>query len=230
MWANDRGCAVKNWTTGVVVAMGDLNELVCSSNLSFATAAARDTFLVGALAPVQGMTVYLQDVKVSYKRITVAGTSYWAPAPGTHLVSESWASATPLPAGVATQILNLTILRTRNLATMWANNRFTPTIPGFYEFDAAINMPNTVTDGYRAAWLSLNGASVATAMPGSWNQLYPAGSATGASTSTVPVRPVSYYFNGTDGSYVTLMGMNGAATDLQTSASGTCFSAKYLGM
>jgi hypothetical protein len=217
----------------------DLNELVRYDNNIFADAAARDAFLTGDLAPVPGMTAYMADDGVTYRRITVGAASYWAPAPGTHLVCmTAGGNMGSMGGNVAYQLTTLTTVRTRNLGGLWANSRFTPVVPGFYELEASVCLNHSATDGYRAAWLSLNGASVATAINGSWNQFYPTGGTLGSQIN-VPTRSVCTYFNGTDGSYATVMVMHNSATAHNTMyyntdhsyvAYGSWFSAKYLGL
>jgi len=229
---------MKQWADGDKIYASDLNELVSSGNLVFANAAARDAFLVNELAPTPGVTVNMQDDQITYRRIAVAGTNYWAPVSGTHLVCVTMQTAVNMTNNTATQITNMTTIKTRNTGNMWANNRFTPTIPGWYEFDAHVIYSNNLAgDGYRAAWLSLNGASTATAIPGSWNQIYPVNAP--GSALTVATRNISYYFTGIDGAYVTLMGMHNSTTasfplsvyagTSTNPAYATSFSAKYLG-
>jgi len=225
---------MKRWVDGELVYDTDLNEIVSQSNLIFATAAARDAFLTGDLAPVPGMTVYLvtPDALGGFqKRIRAGGTDYWAPLPGSPVVGVTTpTSVTTMPTGAATQIVAMTTVRARNVNTMWANNRFTPTLPGWYQLDAIIYYYSAAGDGYRAAWLSLNGASTATAIPGSWCQIYPAV----AGQVSVHTRTVLQYFDGVDGSYVTLMGMHNSTSTVQTGGTAwtgfNVFTAKYLGM
>jgi hypothetical protein len=234
---------VKTWQTDDPVYVEDLNELVALGNLTFSSTAARDSFLVGDLAPIQGTVAHVIN-DITYRRITVAGTSYWAPLPGTLICGMTYSSSNSAylnmnGSGVPTQV-PLTYAKFRNLNNAWSTStyQFTPTIPGFYELDGRAFIYNANTDGYRACWLSLNGASVATAIPGSWNQLYPVG-AEGNSRFTVMTRTVCRYFNGTDGSYVTLMAMhNMASGTIQLATTGDytgvpydcSFTAKYLGM
>ena len=223
----------KRWAIEDKVYDTDLREIITHSNLVFADAAARDAFLVGDLAPVPGMLTYLvaaDNLSNTQRRIRVGGVDYWAPPTGMEVVGMSPAASVSAATGVATQVVNMTNVRGRNANTMWANNQFTPSVPGFYELDAAVRFNNaSAADGYRLAWLSLNGASQVTAIPGSGNQLGPGA----ANPSTVHTRTVSLYFNGIDGSYVTLMCMHNSASSITISGlatSATLFTAKYLGM
>jgi len=229
---------MKNWANNDPVNLDDAAELVTSANLNFATTAARDSFLTGPYAPVPGTVTYQQNDGLVYRRITVAGVDYWAPEPGTFLVLASLSptgSSQTLPlngAGVATQVL-MGYTRGRNFGNWWTNNMFAPKVPGFYELSGGVTFAETnYYDGYRAAWLSLNGASIATAIPGSWNQLYPG--ATNVTLISVPFRTVCRYFDGVSG-YVTVMAMHGSTTAHNLVANNQnmydcTFMAKYLGM
>jgi hypothetical protein len=225
---------MRKWVNGENVYASDLHSIVAHGNLVFADAAARNAFLVGEFAPVPGMVVYLESPDAfggTQKRVTVGNNSYWVPPPGTTIVGVSSASGGgTITSGVATQMTGMTAVRTRNAATMWANDRFTPTLPGWYELDATVRYTQVAADGFRATWLSLNGASAGTAMAGSWNQLYPGWA---NSSVSVPARTVMAYFNGIDGSYVTLMGMHNSTSTVTAGYSSlgvSAFYAKYLGL
>jgi hypothetical protein len=234
---------MRRFIDGDKITANDLNDLIVFSNLSFTNAAARDAFLVGSLAPLQGMRVHMQDDGITYSRITVGGSSYWAPAAGSHTTGMIMAamggsaSQTLNVSGTPTRV-NLTSVKTKNINSWWANNQFTPTVPGYYEIEALVCFSTPAVDGYRAAWLGLNGISMASAVPGSMSQLYPAGSSV-SDVLTVTPRPVIMYFNGTDGSYVTLVAMHTSSSthDLVSyyyanaySGYGCVFNVRYLGM
>jgi hypothetical protein len=222
---------VKNWADGDTVSEADLDDLIGSSNLVFANAAARDAYLVGALAPTPGMQVHMLDDGITYKRITYGGTDYWVPAPNTHLVTMTTASNQVIATTSATQITNLTTVATRNFGNWWASDRFTPTLPGIYQLDAMLTFTSTAGDGYRAVWISLNGATAATAIPGSSNQLTPYIPSGGTSPYALHTRTVCVPLTGT--SYVTLMFQHSSTSSPSVGYTGVygsgSFTAKYLG-
>lgn len=236
---------MKRWATDDLVYNTDLNDMVAGGNLVFASVAARDAFLIGDLAPVAGMTVYMQNDSITYKRIDVGGIGYWAPTPGTLMACMVTSSGSTVdqvlsPDGAAAVAYKTPANYGRNLNNCFSTTtyRFTPGVPGFYEMEGLANFYHGTVDGYRATWLCLNGASQA-AIPGSWNHAFPGGSTTNTQFG-IFTRTVCCYLGATD--YVTHMAMHNSTGQTylrgrsDTSSAGyqynydSCFTAKYLGL
>jgi hypothetical protein len=220
---------MKNWVTNDAVTAADLNDIAFNGNLAFANAAARDAFLVGDMAPVPGLTVYMIDDGNAYRYVGAGG---WVPAHSIHMVTMFAPSYFSMNSNAVVQATGMTTfppdMNNRNFGGCWANDKFTPKYAGFYELEAALIFTHaTAVDGYRAVWLSLNGASLASAIPGSWNSTWQTGAPAGTNTY-VQARSTCCYFNGTDGSYVTIMGQQSSTSTLTIWPAS--FSAKYLGM
>lgn len=145
--------AVRNWSDGETLTAAAMNELVSSTTMRFASAAARDAVLVGDLAPVDGMTAFLLDSNLTFKYIVVNGTGYWAPQAGTvcffayqktsqNLVSNTYNFIAPID-GLANN---------RNLNN-WYNPTtatFTPLCPGYYQMFGGVGVvATTAANVYR---------------------------------------------------------------------------------
>ena len=222
--------AVKVWRDGDYVQASDLNEIVGSGNLAFANAAARDSFLVGSLAPVQGMTVHMLDDGVTYRRITVGASSYWAPPPGTVICSYQQASGNTISAASSDIVGNMSTVAGRSSPWWLANNKFTPQLPGFYQLDGQVAWSASASDKGRGSFFTLNYVSnaLAVAIPGSMGMYAPAATA----AVIYPARTTVVYLNGTTDS-VSLGMYNESATGHNTVVSASAVSAisiKYLGM
>jgi hypothetical protein len=219
--------SAKEWKAGDYIDASDLNELTTSVNWTFANAAARDSTLVGALAPTPGAVVNMQDDGLTYQRVTIAGTSYWVPPPNTFICSYQQATAQALPASTCTWIQNLTTSYART-STWWAGNKFTPQIPGFYQLDGQISWTSAAADNGRGGLFTLNATgTLASAVPGSMTLMRPINN----QTPTYPLRTSVMYFNGTT-DYVALAAYNESVTAMNTVVSATAVSAvsfKYLG-
>jgi hypothetical protein len=187
--------AVKNWTDGDYVDASDLDGLTKSMNLTFATAAARDAFLVGDLAPQQGMIAHTLDTGITWHRITVGGTSYWAPAPGT-MVCHVWqTSQTSIGTnGTLTQVTAMNTAASpgiRILNNWWVPDKFTPLCPGHYEINYCVAIVGAYSDSYRMAGVMFNTltafahGSACSFLPGM------------ASPNNVLSKSYPIYFNGT---------------------------------
>lgn len=222
--------AVRNWADGELLTSAALNEITSSMTMRFANAAARDSMLTGDLAPAVGMTVHLADSGMTFMYIVVGGTGYWAPLPETLCFYGRQAAAQALAGGQYSVITNFTLADhgNRNLYGWFdaAAGRFTPKIPGVYEFFGGVSMATATAGGAgytNRCGMRLNGSPIAASE--NWVNV--------TSGSYAPVsfnaRKYTYIMNGT-ADYMELDASTGSATNtVVTSGMAPTFGAKYLG-
>lgn len=220
---------VKVWRDGDYVQASDLNEIVSSGIPAFANAAARDAFLVGPLAPVPGMTVHMLDDGVTYRRITVGASSYWAPPPGTFICAYQQTSSNTIAAATADILGNMSTVAGRSSPWWLTNNRFTPLLPGFYQFDGQVSWSASASDKARGSFFTLNyaGNALGTAIPGSMAMYAPSA----LMFAIYPARTTVVYLNGSTDN-VSLGWYNESSTGHNSNVTGSTVSAisvKYLG-
>ena len=134
---------VRNWTDGETLTAGAMNELVSSTTMRFPSAASRDATLVGDLAPVEGMTVFLLDSNLTFKYIVVGGAGYWAPQAGTLCFSAYQKASQALGATVANYIAPMDgLIGNRNINNWYnpATGTFKPLCPGFYQLFGGVGI------------------------------------------------------------------------------------------
>ena len=180
-------------------------------------------------SPYTAQRFYRTDHGIWYTYGTILGTPYWWPDAGSLVCSIYQGSNQNVPTNTATAIANMTGVD-RNLNT-WFNtgtSRFTPLVPGWYQFGGGIGWALTGTLGsYRLAYMRKNNTAN---IQGSLQELSPV---VGANTY-LGIRSVPAYLNGT-GDYVELYGHsngnNGSGFSPTISGSGsntTNFWATYL--
>lgn len=125
--------------------------------MRFATKAARDAALVGALAPVPGMMCYCADIKRIEMYATIGTWSGWTPMPGTQVADFGPSVNQPIPITSWTGITLQTT--TRDLLGGMQANRVTykPGVPGVYFINAAVSFVANAT-GVRAVYFVINAA------------------------------------------------------------------------
>jgi hypothetical protein len=217
---------VKNWADGDLLTSAALNELTVSCNLRFPTTAARDAALVGGAAPVAGTTVTITGTNITYVYAVISGTGYWTPLPGTLCFSNYQTVAQSISSTMA--INNLTGSQTgRNLGN-WldtASGKFTPLVPGNYEFSGAISKNQGAVGNFAAAGFRMNNTGFNTGI--SWSMHAEPESA--GTSWAVPSRRLIQYMNGTT-DYMELMMYSGSGpTTILTTGWQPSFAAKYMG-
>ncbi len=172
---------------------------------------------------VVGDRILRTDLGMWFTFVTIGGVNYWAPDPGSTVVSVRQTSVNALVAATDTHVTNMTTLL-YNYDTYWASNVFTPKVPGYYLCGGGVGFATVAGPGnYRQAFLQKNAT---TDVIGSGGRVTPvAGSAT-----TVNLRPVPVFFNGTTDS-VRLMANSSLATDTVASTTflATHFWAQFAG-
>lgn len=132
--------------------------------MRFATKAARDAALVGALAPVPGMFAYCGDIKRTEMFITPTAATFgafsgWAPLPGTFVASFYRGTAQPIPNNVGTYMawdqVNFDLLGGYSAATP---SRYTFKVPGAYIISGGVSFTTHSSVTLRQAYFYINGA------------------------------------------------------------------------
>jgi len=222
--------ALKDWADGELLTPATMNELTSSMNMRFSSAAARDALLVGSLAPVAGMTVFMLDTNMALTYVVVGGNGYWAPQPYTLCFFARQAAAQGLGANTYAAITGYTVADYggRNFGNWFdvTTGKFTPKVPGVYELLGGMSMANGPSGSTYAqrAGFRMNGTGAAAFSLYSENRQ--------AISSDVPVsfdvRQFLLAMNGTT-DYVELVANAANVTNTSTGAQAPVFGAKYMG-
>jgi hypothetical protein len=211
---------VKNWSDGDFVYGNDMDFIASSLVMRFADATARKNILVGDLAPTPGMMSFLADSQTWWQYVTVSGTGFWVPQPGTTVCSmyqattgQTMAASTPTVVTLNTVVKNLTLGSadgtTSPPAPCWLSNQFKPKCPGWYLISGGVGFDPSTT-GYRLCYLQKNSLATGALVPGSGNELQSGALSYSTSCS---VRDVSVYLNGTT-DFVELIAQTNPAVNL----------------
>jgi hypothetical protein len=222
----------RDWADNELLTAAALNELTTSISMPFADAAARDAFLTDDLAPAPGMTAFMLDSNTALTYLIINGVGYWTPPPQTLCFYAQQAATQALASQTYTAITGYTLANhgNRNLSGWFdtASGKFTPKIPGIYEFFGGLSMTSApVATGALASQrggFRLDETGAAAYDTRSENRQ--------VVTVNVPVsfglRRYLMQLNGTT-DYVEMVAWATGATNTATGAQAPIFGAKYLG-
>jgi len=218
--------SARYWTDDEELTPAAMNELEASSLMTFADAAARDAFLVGDLAPVPGMHVFMLDANMSLTYLN-PGIPGWYPNPGTLCFAAYQTAGQSLASLTNVALTGFTVVAGRNLNGWFtpATGKFKPTLPGLYEFTGGVGTTTSPTAApFHRCGLRLNGTGSAAFIAASEHR-----QVTNASMAVgFGVRRFTLALNGaTD--FVELVALAGVATATSTGVLASSFTAKYVG-
>jgi len=219
---------IKNWADGELLTPAVMNELTTSMTMRFANDAAREALLVGDMAPAPGMTVYMLDSGITFTYIMVGGNGYWVPPPETLCFFACQSAPQTLTAGVFAAIINFSVVG-RNFGNWFnpANGKFTPQLPGLYEFVGGIGMvsaPAASPSYALRGGLRFNSSGGTLPHNATENRQI----VTTNGPAAFNVRKFTFAMNGTT-DYVELVAMSPSTSNTVAGAMAPTFGAKYLG-
>jgi hypothetical protein len=213
--------AVTRLKNGDIFYGTNMDQFVMASCMRFASAGQRASVMTGDLAPAAGALSFPQDEQITYR---YAGT-LWAPVPGTVCLSVVTAGSQAIPISTYT-LISSWATASRNYGGWFSAGKFTPTIPGYYEFTGCVTYYNSAAGNYRQSGLMINSTSAF--LPRS----IMTGNGQGYLNQYVflQIPATAVYMNGTT-DYACLGAYQNGATNMNAGdASQQCyFSAKYLG-
>jgi len=219
--------AIRDWSDGELLTAAAMTELTGSMNMRFPNAAARDATLTGGLSPVPGMTVFMLDSNIA---LTYTAAGYWAPPAESLCFFGNQAATQSLALNTFTAITGFTLTNhgNRNLNGWFdpVTGRFTPKVPGIYEFFGGLSMtsgPVGLTYSHRGGFRA-NGTGNTTYIAATE---YRHTITTNVSAS-FNLRRFWYAMNGTT-DYMEIVAWAANATNTGTGAQAPTFGAKYVG-